>query len=262
MNQPEFEEATSFVFSTQPAKKGPKMVCCKNCRNGIKRVKKMNTEIINLRPDDKQFNGANYEPEGEKIETYIEEGEYFEKDEVKEDLKDFDFKVEFDVNVGINDTKNNSNLKRNENDVDYKFIDNTFVKQEEKDVDLHPNWQALATTTFQFKKFVKASETLEVSNPTTSQEDAQDNEENVGIETKDFYDDLIKDDDLERKKLKLEIEDVKAEVIEIIEDVKAEIIEIIDDEDSIEVFDIDANKKLLVAIQNEEIETVKNLKDY
>ena len=228
---------------------------------GIYRMNRMNTEIINLQPDDKQFNGANDEPEVEKIETYVEEGEYFEKDEVKEDLKDFDFKVEFDVNVGINDTKNNSNLKRNENDVDYKFIDNTFVKKEEKDVDLHPNWQALATTTFQFKKFVKASETLEVSNPTTSQEDAQDNEENVGIETKDFYDDLIKDDDLKRKKLKLEIEDVKAEVIEIIEDVKAEIIEISDDEDNIEVFDIDANKKLLVAIQNEEVETVKNLKD-
>merc|ERR1719270_2007395 len=115
MNQPEFEEATSFVFSTQPAKKGPKMVCCKNCRNGIKRVKKMNTEIINLRPDDKQFNGANDEPEVEKIETYVEEGEYFEKDEVKEDLKD---------------TENNSNFKWNENDVDNKFIENTFVKKE------------------------------------------------------------------------------------------------------------------------------------
>ena len=65
----------------------------------------------------------------------------------------------------------------------------------------HPNWAALATTTFQFKKFVRATEPdnpVGVSSREPNRDDAN------GEATKHFYDQILSDENLARRKPKLE----------------------------------------------------------
>ena len=59
---------------------------------------------------------------------------------------------------------------------------------------LHPNWAALATTTFQYKRFVRATEP---DNPVgvSSKEPKRDDEK--GEATKQFYDEILSDENLE-----------------------------------------------------------------
>ena len=66
---------------------------------------------------------------------------------------------------------------------------------------LHPNWAALATTTFQYKRFVRATEPdipVVVSSREPKRDDAK------GEATKQFYDKILSDEKLARRKVKLE----------------------------------------------------------
>ena len=109
---------------------------------------------------------------------------------------------------------------------------------------LHPNWVALATTKFQYKTFVRASEP---DKPTTGAEDEELKQENVsGDATRQFYENLLNDENLMRRKPKLEPAD------------KAELVELSDDDD-VELVDTDANKKMLVCIQNEDLVGLRHL---
>ena len=108
---------------------------------------------------------------------------------------------------------------------------------------LHPNWKALATTTFQYKKFVRATEPdnpVGVSSRKTDRDDAN------GAATKSFYDEILCDENLARRKPKLE-PNAKVETVEL------------SDDDDVEFVDQDANKKMLVFIQNEDLDSLRNL---
>ena len=107
---------------------------------------------------------------------------------------------------------------------------------------LHPNWAALATTTFQFKKFVRATEPdnpVGVSSREPNRDDAN------GEATKQFYDQILSDENLARRKPKLE--NAKVETVDL------------SDDDDVEFVDQDANKKMLVFIQNEDLDSLRNL---
>jgi len=121
------------------------------------------------------------------------------------------------------------------------------VKKMSNETNLHPNWKALATTRFKYKKFVKASESDNAFTESTSSESLGSDLDGNSI--KDFYDELIVDEDLKRRKLKAD------------PDLNLETIELSDDDDDIELFDNNANKKLLVAIQNGDLTVLKHLKD-
>ena len=115
---------------------------------------------------------------------------------------------------------------------------------------LHPNWRALATCKIQFKKFVKAAD--DDKDFVKKYEESDDvNDTEKGQEIKDFYDDVITDEELSRKKLKTET-NLKVETVETVE---------LSDDDEIEVIDPEANKKLLVAIQNEDLAGIKQLRN-
>ena len=116
---------------------------------------------------------------------------------------------------------------------------------------LHPNWAALATITFQYKKFVRATEP---DNPVgvSSKEPKRDDEK--GEATKQFYDEILSDENLARRKPKLE-PNVKVETVELSDDDDD------DDDDDVEFVDQDANKKMLVCIQNEDLDSLRNLKN-
>ena len=113
-------------------------------------------------------------------------------------------------------------------------------------MEMHPNWRALATCKVPFKKFVRATEEDTVKR-SVSENDTVDNTEK-GKETKDFYDGVISSEEFSRRKVKLESAS------------KVETVELSDDDDC-EVIDQEAYKKLLVAIQNEDLDTIKLLKD-
>ena len=110
---------------------------------------------------------------------------------------------------------------------------------------LHPNWAALATTSFTFKKFVKAADT-ETSfldnRPSSVTEDRM-----SGDAVKEFYQEILSDETLARKKLNANNSESKYETVEL------------SDDDDVEIIDKNANYKLLVAIQNEDVSTVKKL---
>ena len=109
---------------------------------------------------------------------------------------------------------------------------------------LHPNWAALATTTFQFKKFVRATEPdnpVRVSSREHNRDDAN------GEATKQFYDQILSDENLARRKPKLE--NAKVETVDL------------SDDDDVEFVDQDANKKMLVFIQNEDLDSLRNLRN-
>ena len=110
---------------------------------------------------------------------------------------------------------------------------------------LHPNWAALATTSFTFKKFVKAADT-ETSfldnRPSSVTEDKM-----SGDAVKEFYQEILSDETLARKKLNANNSEAKYETVEL------------SDDDDIEIIDKNSNYKLLVAIQNEDVSTVKKL---
>ena len=111
---------------------------------------------------------------------------------------------------------------------------------------LHPNWAALATTTFQYKRFVRATEPdipVVVSSREPKRDDAK------GEATKQFYDKILSDEKLARRKVKLE------------PNVKVETVELSDTDDDVEVVDQDANKKMLVCIQNEDLDSLRNLRN-
>jgi len=110
---------------------------------------------------------------------------------------------------------------------------------------LHPNWAALATTTFQYKRFVRATEPdspVGVSSREPKRDDAK------GEATKQLYDEILSDESLARRKPKLE-PNVKVETVEL------------SDDDDVEFVDQDANKKMLVCIQNEDLDSLRNLRN-
>ena len=112
---------------------------------------------------------------------------------------------------------------------------------------IHPNWAALATTTFTFKKFVKAADTT-ISSIENNTSVAPRENQLSGEETKEFYEEVLSNQDLARKKLNPN-NSLKLETIEL------------SDDDDVEIIDNNSNQKLLVAIQNEDISSVKNLSD-
>jgi len=110
----------------------------------------------------------------------------------------------------------------------------------------HPNWAALSTCQWTFKKFVKAKEqdcfTDKDADKTIPVLD--------GEEIKAFYEDTVDNSKFARQKLQTL-------------DTKFETIEISDNEEvsDIEIFDPDIDKKLLNAIQNGDLYSVKKLRD-
>ena len=113
--------------------------------------------------------------------------------------------------------------------------------------ELHPNWAALATIKFKYKKFVKASEqdsNVKPDSVGSSSHKCDGNGDNI----KSFYDDVISNELLKRKKIKREKSHCKVETIDIS-----------DDEEDVQFVDTNANRKLLLYIQNEDFESVKSL---
>ena len=71
-------------------------------------------------------------------------------------------------------------------------------------MDLHPNWRALATCKVPFKKFIKATETdKDFTKDVDDDKDTADNSEK-GREVKDFYEEVINNEELSRRKVKME----------------------------------------------------------
>ena len=108
---------------------------------------------------------------------------------------------------------------------------------------LHPNWAALATTTFQFKKFVRATEP---DNPVGVLSREPNRDDANGEATKQFYDQILSDENLARRKPKME-PNAKVETVDL------------SDDDDVEFVDQDANKKMLVFIQNQDLDSLRNL---
>lgn len=111
----------------------------------------------------------------------------------------------------------------------------------------HPNWAALATTLFSYKKFVKASEP-ERSFVEHSETVSDDGNIQSGEATKEFYDEILSNEKFSRKKC-VSNNSMKYETIEL------------SDDDDVEVVDQHSNYKLLVAIQNEDIEQIRSIVD-
>jgi len=110
---------------------------------------------------------------------------------------------------------------------------------------LHPNWVALSTSNIKYKKFVKATDSELCSVKTKSQQNSTIED---GAQIKAFYDETVSD----KKSLKEK---------SCSDSVKSEIVCLSDSGDSdIEEIDIDVNKKMLVAIQNSDLNTLKSLK--
>ena len=111
----------------------------------------------------------------------------------------------------------------------------------------HPNWAALATTLFSYKKFVKASEPERrfVENSQTVSDHGR---IHSGEATKEFYDEILSNEQFSRKKC-IPNNSMKYETIEL------------SDDDDVEVVDQNSNHKLLVAIQNEDIDQVRSIVD-
>lgn len=110
---------------------------------------------------------------------------------------------------------------------------------------LHPNWVGLSTSNIKYKKFVKAtdSEFCSVRNKSQQNSTVED-----GALIRAFYDETISD----KKSLKEK---------SCSDSVKSEVVCLSDSADSdIEEVDIDVNKKMLVAIQNSDLNTLKSLK--
>ena len=109
----------------------------------------------------------------------------------------------------------------------------------------HPNWAALATTLFNYKKFVRATEpdrSFVEPGETVSGQGKTPSGEN----TKEFYDEIISNEQFSRKKC-VSNNSMKHETIEL------------SDDDDVEVVDQKSNQKLLVAIQNEDIEQMRSI---
>ena len=111
---------------------------------------------------------------------------------------------------------------------------------------LHPNWAALATTSFTFKKFVKAADTEKSFVESNSSTRTAENELS-GQATKDFYEEIIRNEKLARKKLNSNNSSRTYETIEL------------SDDDDVEMIDKHSNDKLLVAIQNHDVRSVSSL---
>ena len=104
---------------------------------------------------------------------------------------------------------------------------------------MHPNWAALATTTFTFKKFVKAADTTISSIENDTSVALRENQLS-GEETKEFYEEVLSNQDLARKKLNPN-NSLKLETIEL------------SDDDDVEVVDQPGHRLLLAlcAVQEE-----------
>ena len=115
------------------------------------------------------------------------------------------------------------------------------------DQPLHPNWAAQATTLFNYKKFVKASQPernfAEASEAVSDHGNAA-----SGKSTKEFYDEILSNENFSRKKC-ISNNSMKYETIEL------------SDDDDVEVVDQNSNHKLLVAIQNEDIAEIRSIVD-
>ena len=112
---------------------------------------------------------------------------------------------------------------------------------------LHPNWAAQATTLFNYIKFVKATEP-EGSFVEHSEAVSDLGNTASGEATKEFYDEIISNEEFSRKKC-VSNNSMKYETIEL------------SDDDDVEVFDKNSNHKLLVAIQNADIDQLRSIVD-
>jgi len=115
--------------------------------------------------------------------------------------------------------------------------------------EMHPNWQALASVSFPYKRFVKASNFREEELKADEANEDVTNKANTGEEVMNFYNKLISEE-----KVKTE-PTVKHELIK--KEVKEEII--IDDasDDDICIVDPRTGQKLLAAAQNGDLSEIK-----
>jgi len=119
---------------------------------------------------------------------------------------------------------------------------------------MHPNWKALTTVNFTYKKFVKATD--------LSGENAVDNEKvpyeqkQSGEEIQKFYEDVIKESVIKKEKIKCE--KIKIEKVEKMK-YEDDCILLDDSEDELSVIDTDCERKLLTASQSGNIQEVSKL---
>jgi len=122
---------------------------------------------------------------------------------------------------------------------------------------MHPNWKALTTINFTYKKFVKASD-IGGENAATNQNKDIKLQKQSGEEIQKFYEDVIQESVIKKEKIKCE--NVK---IEKSENNKSEDYILIDDseedEADLSIIDLDCDRKLLTASQNGNNQEVSKL---
>jgi len=119
---------------------------------------------------------------------------------------------------------------------------------------MHPNWKALTTINFAYKKFVKATHLSDEKALANEIEPCQ--QKQSGEEIQKFYEDVIKESVIKKEKIKCE--KIKIEKVEKIKS-EDDCILLDDSEDELSVIDTNCEGKLLTASQSGNIQEVSKL---